>query len=159
MDCNGHAADICENSPPERRSSSRIQKLKREKALRPSPKKEEEVVNKKRAVKVYKRRKLGESVNNKAGKVVDDKVVANGGVSMPAPEVVVPENGAKKDENEVMVAENGVGGVLNEGGEAVGGGVSEMALVGGDKSAYARVTETLRIFNKHYLYFVQVSSL
>lgn len=163
MDCNGHVTDICESSPPERRSSARIQKLKSEKALRASPKEKEEPVNKK-TVKVFKRRKMEEPIKKKTRSV--GAKVAEIGVSKLESQVAVLENGVSKLETEVTFPENGISKLetevavpnerknIVEGGEMVDTGVNG-TIAGGDKSAYAMVTETLRIFNKHYLHFVQ----
>ncbi|KAK3003364.1 hypothetical protein RJ639_020184 [Escallonia herrerae] len=126
----------------QRRSSARIQKLKTEMALRvrcrkdpPAPHAEEMGARKK--TRVYQRRKV---------EVPDVKlrVVENGGSEFKADgflgplesngRAVVVDGGEKKDLSLVEGIDNGV--------------VAE-------KSVYARVTETLRSFNKHYLHFVQ----
>lgn len=132
MDCNGHDTDILASNGTERRSSARLQKLKSEKALRVRPEEKEEPENKKN-VKVLKKRKV-EKAN------VGSEVVENGD-SKPEAELEVPNEKMESVEGGemVVIAENGTTGV--------------------EKSAYARVTETLRTFNKHYLHFVQVSDL
>ncbi|KAK2968816.1 hypothetical protein RJ640_028209, partial [Escallonia rubra] len=126
----------------QRRSSARIQKLKTEMALRVRCRKDPpathaEEMGARKKTRVYQRRKV-EVPDVKLG------VVENGGSEFKAdgflgplesngPAVVV-DGGEKKDLSLVEGIDNGV--------------VAE-------KSVYARVTETLRSFNKHYLHFVQ----
>ncbi|KAK3039158.1 hypothetical protein RJ639_028904 [Escallonia herrerae] len=126
----------------QRRSSARIQKLKTEMALRVRCRKDPpaahaEEMGARKKTRVYQRRKV-EVPDVKLG------VVENGGSEFKADgflgplesngRAVVVDGGEKKDLSLVEGIDNGV--------------VAE-------KSVYARVTETLRSFNKHYLHFVQ----
>ncbi|XP_052195414.1 histone-lysine N-methyltransferase, H3 lysine-9 specific SUVH4 isoform X3 [Diospyros lotus] len=130
----------------ERRTSARIQKLKAEKALRLRCREEalgsmqEGVIRKK--TRVCQRRKVSapptadENKGSEGGNVDDNK--CSGGSNVP-----ISSNDGKDS--------------ANDGGDRramVSTGSTEAGMEG-DKSSYALVTKTLRIFNKHYLHFVQ----
>ncbi|KAA8548294.1 hypothetical protein F0562_004723 [Nyssa sinensis] len=139
LDCEKFNGNKSASPLSERRTSARIQKLMSEKALRVrraeelSNHVEEKVIRKK--TRVYQRRKV--NLPN----------VGSQGVENKASEVDIPDMGPNETKNCANVE---VGAVVNM-------GLTEVAESGfvGEKSAYARVTETLRTFNKHYLHFVQ----
>ncbi|CAK9166165.1 unnamed protein product [Ilex paraguariensis] len=139
MKCKGLDNRKSDSSPCERRSSARIKKLNSEKALRVCKREEfvnqeeDRVFRKKTRVqhrKTVDRPNVGSEIG---GSEVQIEVLGSDVVK----DCAVVENDEKLNMSLAEFTENGT--------------VSE-------KSAYTRVTETLRIFNKHYLHLVQVSS-
>ena len=135
--------DSGDTQPVERRFSARIQKLKSEKAsfvnrLEEAPNSRPEQCWNKRP-KVYQRRK-GNS-REESEEVVGEAVSPTVG-SSEAVDDDSAENGESKNPE---IVENVI--------------VNDVSTANGvEKSAYAKVKETLRIFNKFYLHFVQVSN-
>ncbi|XP_012067354.1 histone-lysine N-methyltransferase, H3 lysine-9 specific SUVH4 isoform X2 [Jatropha curcas] len=146
-----HCVDNSENSSPKgkveaavvstrRRVSARIQSTKLRAEKEKLVRKRVELLDEnegggdgKKRTNVYTRRRV--NVENLTEEVVLEKTVSE--VVKPAGEAVNLNNGGQ----------NGAVG----GSEGVTGGVSCVT----EKSAHARVKETLRLFNKHYLHFVQ----
>ncbi|CAK9183688.1 unnamed protein product [Ilex paraguariensis] len=139
MNCKGVDNRNSDRSPSVRRTSARIKKLETEKALRVG--KREELLNHEedrvvlKRTRVYSRRKVdtpnvGSDVAEIGGSKVQTEVLG----SNEAKDCAVMENRGKTNIGLKEVTEDGAGS---------------------DKSACAMVTETLRIFNKHYLHFVQ----
>ncbi|PSS18252.1 Histone-lysine N-methyltransferase [Actinidia chinensis var. chinensis] len=146
-----------EKSPAvERRTSARIQKLKSEKSLcvrgrEESPDHSEERVARKKP-KVYERRKVNPPEEPKKTKVHERK-------NVNPPHTVVHDNKGSEGKEAILGSKESKNGANAEG---VQGAVTNMVLtevaesgIGIEKSAHAKVTETLRTFNKLYLHFVQ----
>lgn len=138
----GSNRDSENTEPAKRRYSARIQKLQSEKAssinrIAESPNSQPEQCVRKKP-KVYYRRKgnTGEG---------SEEVVAE------AVSPIVSSSQAMDND----IAENGESKNLEIVGNVTVNDVTTANAV--EKSAYAKVKETLRIFNKHYLHYVQVS--
>ncbi|XP_057465707.1 histone-lysine N-methyltransferase, H3 lysine-9 specific SUVH4-like isoform X3 [Actinidia eriantha] len=154
--CKEVSGNNSESPAVERRISARIQKMKSEKALRVREREEssdhiEERVARKKT-KVYERRKVNPPEEPKKTKVHERK-------NVNPPHTVVHDN--KGSEGKVLIlGSNESKNSANADG--VQDAVTNMVLtevaesgIGIEKSAHAKVTETLRTFNKLYLHFVQ----
>ncbi|KAJ9564239.1 hypothetical protein OSB04_000205 [Centaurea solstitialis] len=122
---------------PARRISARIQKIESTKAAIRLRQREEESIIKPADKPVKKKQRL----NHQKQKVETEVVVKDEG--MTAGVVTVSNGDMEKSEK-----------VKSE--EVVEGGSTSMGQGVGEKSAYAMVTDTIRAFNTHFLYFVQV---
>lgn len=158
--------------PGQRRQSARIQTIQREKELLAQRERERLAEREKKRLLQCPAELLGEEENGRAKKrvkvrrrVVTD-CVENGSNAVPDEEQRQPDasageekdNAAGEKSDYVKVKETLferllVGRVEDE-NEAPAGGAN--LPNGTQKSDYAMVKETLRLFNKHYLHFVQV---
>ena len=156
--CKEVSGNNSEKSPAvERRTSARIQKLKSEKALcvrdrEESPDHSEERVARKKP-KVYERRKVNQPEEPKKTKVHERK-------NVNPPHTVVHDNKGSESKVVILGSKESKNSANAEG---VQGAVKNLVLtevaesgIWIEKSAHAKVTETLRTFNKLYLHFVQV---
>lgn len=132
------------DSPVERRFSARIQKLKSEKAscvnrLEEAPKSRSEQCSRKKE-KGYKRKKENTPAGSEELAGEADVLIVG---SSDAVANCSMENGKSKNAESTDVVDNGTVNVVT-------------TANGVEKSASAKVKETLRTFNKYYLHFVQV---
>lgn len=145
--CVAELSDPVNDAMVPRRCSARIKKLKSEQEAQRERESQrvrcrsndDSVLGKK--TKVYKKSKLVTPSQAQTQAPNNDVTVA----TVDNDDVTITNVAAPNDCTDHPVPENSLNPQLSGNGT--------------EKSSHARVTETLRIFNKHYLHFVQVSSI